>query len=75
VASLAVTEGLPSPIFTREAPFAYVLFTLRLAEIYVPFVLSRQSRNPIDLRRRVPHGAMVVSITHHHSGGTRCSLF
>jgi hypothetical protein len=35
---LAVVEGLPRSIFTRETRFAYVAFTFRLAEIYVPFV-------------------------------------
>jgi len=33
-----VTEGLPSPIFTREAHPAYTLFTVRLGEIDAPFV-------------------------------------
>jgi hypothetical protein len=32
-----VREGLPSPIFTGEAHFAYLLFTSRLEEIHVPF--------------------------------------
>jgi hypothetical protein len=33
-----VTDGLPSPIFTREARPAYGLFPLQLTEIDVPFV-------------------------------------
>jgi hypothetical protein len=45
LASLPVSEGLPSLIFTPEALFAYVLFTLRLAEIYVPFADDTDARN------------------------------
>jgi hypothetical protein len=37
VASVPVTEGLLTPMFTEEAPDAYVLVTFRLADFYVPF--------------------------------------
>jgi len=49
---------LAKSIFAREALFAYLILALRLVEIYVPFDLSRQSRNQKSLRKRVPHGAM-----------------
>src|SRR5262245_57951235 len=38
VASLPVMEWLPNPIFSRATIPAYVSPTIRLAEIYVPFV-------------------------------------
>jgi hypothetical protein len=40
VASVPVTEGVLTPLFTEEAPDAYVLVTVRLADFYVPFVPS-----------------------------------
>ena len=42
--SWRVTEGLPAPIFTREAHPAYTLFNSRLAEIYVPFACRTAAR-------------------------------
>jgi hypothetical protein len=46
---------LPTAIFAREAPCAYVAFSFRLAEIYVPFVRHTERRfgKAISLRNSI----------------------
>jgi hypothetical protein len=41
---LSAREWLPSSLFTREALVAYVVFIVRLAEIYVPFACRTDAR-------------------------------
>ena len=49
MASAAVMGWVPGPILTREARSAYVRFSLRLAEIYLPFVRHPALPKPVEV--------------------------